>query len=41
MSCWLIVGHGIKMALVIGAHRRKIYSDIPIVERELLKRAFW
>jgi hypothetical protein len=40
-TCWSIVGFGIRLALNIGAHRRKAYSETPTVEDELWRRAFW
>lgn len=36
-----IVGHGLRLAQDLGAHRRMTYSAIPTVEGELRKRAFW
>ena len=38
---WLIVGVGIRKAMDIGAHRKKMYCNKPSVESELWKRAFW
>ncbi|KAI0339080.1 hypothetical protein BDW22DRAFT_1431991 [Trametopsis cervina] len=38
---WVCVGYGIRLAQVVGAHRKKSYSAPPTVEQELLKRAFW
>jgi hypothetical protein len=40
-ACWSIVGIGIRFALDIGAHRKKMYSERPTVEDELWRRAFW
>lgn len=36
-----MVGHGIRLALDVGAHRRKVYDSKPTIENELWKRAFW
>lgn len=38
---WPVVGYGIRLAQALGAHRRKVYSNMPPVAAELLKRAFW
>ena len=39
---WSLIGIGLRYAQDLGAHRRKAYnSERPIVEEELLKRAFW
>ena len=40
-STWSIIGAGIRIALDVGAHRRKMYSPNPTVEEELWRRAFW
>lgn len=40
-ACWLIVGIGIRMAIDVGAHRRKVYGKVSSVEAELWRRAFW
>ena len=40
-STWSIIGAGIRMALDVGAHRKKMYSPNPMVEEELWRRAFW
>lgn len=36
-----IVGHGLRLAQDMGAHRRMTYGAVPTVEDELRKRAFW
>ncbi|KAK7024381.1 Gypsy retrotransposon integrase-like protein 1 [Paramarasmius palmivorus] len=39
-ACWTMVGMGIRLAQDIGAHRRRISTELT-VEDELMKRAFW
>lgn len=39
-SRW-ITGVGLRLAMDMGAHRKKSYSALPTVEGEQLKRAFW
>ncbi len=38
---WNLVGVGIRVAIDVGVHRRKLYSTPPTIEEELWKRAFW
>ena len=38
---WIYTGAGIRMALDIGAHKRRAYGAKPSLEDELYKRAFW
>ncbi|KAJ7872850.1 fungal-specific transcription factor domain-containing protein [Mycena olivaceomarginata] len=40
-GCWTLVGVGLRLAQDIGAHRRKARIEVPTVESELYKRAFW
>lgn len=40
-AVYAIVGHGVRLAQDMGAHRRTTYSSTPTVEDELKKRAFW
>ncbi|KAJ7905864.1 fungal-specific transcription factor domain-containing protein [Mycena leptocephala] len=40
-ACWTLAGVGIRLAQDIGVHRRNARIEVPSVERELLKRAFW
>ncbi|KAJ7187380.1 fungal-specific transcription factor domain-containing protein, partial [Mycena filopes] len=40
-ACWNLVGFGLRIAQDIGVHRRKAAYEVPSVEGELLKRAFW
>ncbi|KAJ7187395.1 fungal-specific transcription factor domain-containing protein, partial [Mycena filopes] len=40
-ACWNLVGFGLRIAQDIGVHRRKAAYEVPTVEGELLKRAFW
>ncbi|KAJ7187374.1 fungal-specific transcription factor domain-containing protein, partial [Mycena filopes] len=40
-ACWTLIGFGLRLAQDIGAHRRKSAHDVPSVEGELRKRAFW
>ncbi|KAI0768787.1 fungal-specific transcription factor domain-containing protein [Trametes elegans] len=40
-SCWSLAGIGIRIALDVGAHRKKTYANMSKVEGELWKRAFW
>lgn len=36
-----LVGHGLRLAHDLGAHRRTTYSATPTIEDELRKRSFW
>ncbi|KAI0090934.1 fungal-specific transcription factor domain-containing protein [Irpex rosettiformis] len=36
-----LIGVGLRLSQDIGAHRKKMYSSLPPVEGEMLKRAFW
>lgn len=36
-----MVSNGIRLALDVGAHRRKVYDAKPTIQSELWKRAFW
>ncbi|KZV61667.1 hypothetical protein PENSPDRAFT_618889 [Peniophora sp. CONT] len=38
---WIHAGWGIRLALDIGAHKRRAYGATPTVEDELYKRTFW
>ncbi|PIL25392.1 transcription factor [Ganoderma sinense ZZ0214-1] len=38
---WSAIGAGIRAAIDVGAHRRKMYASTPTVEEELWRRAFW
>ena len=38
---WTVVGAGVRAALDVGAHRKKMYSPTLNVEEELWRRAFW
>ncbi|PIL25446.1 transcription factor [Ganoderma sinense ZZ0214-1] len=40
-STWPVIGAGIRMALDVGAHRKKMYSPRPTVDEELWRRSFW
>ncbi|KAJ6467070.1 fungal-specific transcription factor domain-containing protein, partial [Mycena vitilis] len=40
-ACWNLVGLGLRAAQDIGCHRRTARIEVPSVERELYKRAFW
>ncbi|KAF8197725.1 transcription factor domain-containing protein [Mycena galopus ATCC 62051] len=40
-ASWMLIGMGLSLAQDIGLHVRKTDSQIPSVERELYKRAFW
>ncbi|KAF8173174.1 fungal-specific transcription factor domain-containing protein [Mycena galopus ATCC 62051] len=40
-ACWTLIGVGLRLAQDIGVHRRKAPTEVPSVERELFKRAFW
>ncbi|KAJ7673839.1 fungal-specific transcription factor domain-containing protein [Mycena polygramma] len=40
-ACWTLVGLGLRLAQDIGCHRRTARIEVPSVERELYKRAFW
>ncbi|GJE89778.1 fungal specific transcription factor domain-containing protein [Phanerochaete sordida] len=36
-----LIGHGLRLAQDLGAHRRLTYGTVPTLEGELHKRAFW
>ncbi|EKM58715.1 uncharacterized protein PHACADRAFT_253207 [Phanerochaete carnosa HHB-10118-sp] len=38
---YAVVGHGLRIAQDLGAHRRMAYGPVPTVDGELRKRAFW
>lgn len=38
---WMIVGHGIRMALDAGVHRKTVYGKHITPQEEMWKRAFW
>lgn len=38
---WLFVSIGLRKAVDVGAHRRRVYDGKPSVQQELWKRAFW
>ncbi|KAI0701458.1 fungal-specific transcription factor domain-containing protein [Cerioporus squamosus] len=38
---WTLIGSGIRMAVDVGAHRKKMYNTKPTIEDELWRRAFW
>lgn len=38
---WVVIGTGLRKAMDVGAHRKKVYGSEPSVENELWKRAFW
>ncbi|KAJ7734069.1 fungal-specific transcription factor domain-containing protein [Mycena metata] len=40
-ACWTLIGVGLRLAQDIGAHRRNARVEVPSVEGELFKRAFW
>ncbi|KAJ6460653.1 fungal-specific transcription factor domain-containing protein, partial [Mycena vitilis] len=40
-ASWNFVGLGLRAAQDIGCHRRTAHDDVPTVERELYRRAFW
>ncbi|KAJ7758388.1 fungal-specific transcription factor domain-containing protein [Mycena metata] len=40
-ACWTLIGVGLRLAQDIGAHRRSAHVEVPSVEGELFKRAFW
>ncbi|KAJ3558757.1 hypothetical protein NM688_g737 [Phlebia brevispora] len=40
-SAWPLIGVGLRLAVALGAHRRKTYASPLTLESELLKRAFW
>lgn len=39
-AVWTLIGHGIRLAQDVGAHRKK-FKDHKTVEGEIWKRAFW
>ncbi|KAJ7657176.1 fungal-specific transcription factor domain-containing protein [Mycena polygramma] len=40
-TCWNLVGLGLRAAQDVGCHRRNGLFEVPSVESELYKRAFW
>ncbi|KZV67453.1 hypothetical protein PENSPDRAFT_654016 [Peniophora sp. CONT] len=40
-ASWVWCGHGIRLALDIGAHKKKTYDTLPTAEDEQYKRVFW
>ena len=40
-AAWGIIGHGLRIAQEMGAHRQKRYARKLTQEGELMKRAFW
>lgn len=40
-AMYAVVGHGIRLAIDMGAHKRVAYGARPTVEDELKKRAMW
>ncbi|KAM5544333.1 hypothetical protein V8D89_001993 [Ganoderma adspersum] len=38
---WAVIGAGVRAALEVGVHRKKMYAPTPNVEEELWRRAFW
>ncbi|KAJ7495521.1 fungal-specific transcription factor domain-containing protein [Mycena latifolia] len=40
-ATWTLIGVGLRLAQDVGAHRRTSRVEMPSVERELWKRAFW
>jgi hypothetical protein len=37
----MFVGVGIRKAMDVGAHRKRVYRNLPAADEELWKRAFW
>ncbi|KAJ7842623.1 hypothetical protein B0H13DRAFT_2413592 [Mycena leptocephala] len=40
-ACRMLVGIGLRLEQTAGIHQRTVRIEVPSVERELLKRAFW
>ncbi|PIL25452.1 transcription factor [Ganoderma sinense ZZ0214-1] len=38
---WTVVGAGIRAAVEVGVHRKRMYSPTPNAQEELWRRAFW
>ncbi|RPD69776.1 hypothetical protein L226DRAFT_264291 [Lentinus tigrinus ALCF2SS1-7] len=38
---WTVIGSGLRMAVDVGAHRKKMYNTKFTIEDELWRRAFW
>ncbi|VDC07486.1 unnamed protein product [Peniophora sp. CBMAI 1063] len=38
---WMYIGQGIRLAVDIGAHKRRVYGANPTLEDEMFKRAVW
>ncbi|KZV68285.1 hypothetical protein PENSPDRAFT_22299 [Peniophora sp. CONT] len=38
---WMFTGNGVRLALDIGAHKRRAYGIKPTLEDEMFKRTFW
>ncbi|PIL25393.1 transcription factor [Ganoderma sinense ZZ0214-1] len=41
LARWATIGAGVRAALEVGVHRKKMYAPTPSVEEELWRRAFW
>ncbi|PIL25380.1 transcription factor [Ganoderma sinense ZZ0214-1] len=39
-ASWAVIGAGVRAALEVGVHRKKMYTETPNVEEELWRRAF-
>lgn len=37
----VLTAYGLRLAMDLGAHKRRVYKQFPNTEDELLKRAFW
>ncbi|KAI1785161.1 fungal-specific transcription factor domain-containing protein [Ganoderma leucocontextum] len=40
-AAWAVIGAGVRAALEVGVHRKKMYAPTPNAEEELWRRAFW
>jgi hypothetical protein len=37
----VIIAYGLRLAMDLGAHKRRVYKAVPNADDELMKRAFW
>lgn len=40
-TAWIVISAGMRKAMDVGAHRKKVYRTEPNIDDELWKRAFW
>ncbi|KAJ6482780.1 fungal-specific transcription factor domain-containing protein [Mycena sanguinolenta] len=40
-ACWTLIGIGLRLAQDLGVHLCRVDTQVPSIEKELYKRAFW